>query len=317
MLNSKRIFVEALRRYCAEREIAIDIRSDGWLIVMQRGDQRRCAFGYDVGLNSAVAHRIANDKAATAEVLAMANVACVPHTLFLSPEMNQYVSQPGSWEAMLRLLAEHPNGIVVKPNEGTTGESVFMVSTKPALELAVSRIFGSHLSLAISPRVDIEDEVRVVILDGEPVVLYSKNRPYVVGDGQHSLLELALAATPVAQRSTVLPGMITDLDSADLDFVLPLGQRRVLNWRHNLDSGARPILLTGGKARDACAEIAIRAAKAIDIRFASIDVVQVNGAWQVLEINSGVMMEALSKLHSDLVYAAYNSALDRLFHGSR
>ena len=111
--------------------------------------------------------------------------------------------------------------------------------------------------------------------------------------------------------------MITDLDSADLDFVLPLGQRRVLNWRHNLDSGARPILLTGGKARDACTEIAIRAAKAIDIRFASIDVVQVNGAWQVLEINSGVMMEALSKLHSDLVYAVYNSALDRLFHGSR
>jgi glutathione synthase/RimK-type ligase-like ATP-grasp enzyme len=317
MLNSQRIFVEALRRYCAEREIAIDIRSDGWLIVMQRGDQRRHAFGYDVGLNSAVSHRIANDKAATAEILAMANVACVPHTLFLSPEMNQYVSQPGSWEAMLRLLAEHPTGIVVKPNEGTTGESVFMVATRPALELAVSRIFASHLSLAISPRVDIEDEVRVVILDGEPVVLYGKNRPCVVGDGQRSLLELALAATPAAQRSTVLPGMIADLDKADLDFVLPPGQRRVLNWRHNLDSGARPILLSDGKTRDACAEIAIRAAKAIDIRFASIDVVQVNGAWQVLEINSGVMMEALSRLHPDLVYATYNSALDRLFHGPR
>jgi hypothetical protein len=28
-------------------------------------------------------------------------------------------------------------------------------------------------------------------------------------------------------------------------------------------------------------------------------------------------MEALSKLHPDLVYAAYNSALDRLFQGSR
>jgi glutathione synthase/RimK-type ligase-like ATP-grasp enzyme len=284
---------------------------------MQRGDVRRCAFGYDIGLNSAVAHRIANDKAATAEVLAMAGIACIPHTLFLSPEMNQYVSQPGSWEPMLRLLAEHPNGIVVKPNEGTTGESVFMVSTRPALELAVSRIFASHLSLAISPRVDIEDEVRIVILDGEPVVLYSKNRPHVVGDGQHSLLELALAATPVAQRSTVLPGMIADLDKADLDFVLPLGQRRVLNWRQNLDSGACPILLSHGKSRDACAEIAVRAAKAIDIHFASIDVVQVDGAWQVLEVNSGVMMEALSELHSDLVYATYNSALDRLFQSSR
>ena len=317
MLNSRRIFVEALRRYCTEREIAIDVRSDGWLIVMQRGDQRRCAFGYDVGLNSAVAHRIANDKAATAEVLATAGIACVPHTLFLSPEMNQYVSQPGSWQAMLRLLAQHPSGIVVKPNEGTTGEFVFMVSNMPALELAVSRIFASHLSLAISPLVDIQDEVRVVVLDGDPLLVYGKNRPSITGDGQRSLLELALAATPIAQRSTVLPGMIADLDKADLDFVLPPGQRRVLNWRHNLDSGARPILLSDGKTRDACAEIAIRAAKAIDIRFASIDVVQVDGVWQVLEINSGVMMEALSRLHPDLVYAAYNSALDKLFQGSR
>jgi glutathione synthase/RimK-type ligase-like ATP-grasp enzyme len=313
MLNSQRIFVEVLRKYCAEREIAIDVKSDGWLIVMQRGATRRCAFGYDIGLNSAVAHRIANDKAATAEVLEMAGIACVPHALFLSPEMNEYVSRPGSWQAMLGLLETYPQGIVVKPNEGTTGDSVFMVSTKPALELAVSRIFSSHLSLAISPHVNIEDEVRVVLLDGDAVVVYGKNRPSIVGDGKHSLLELALAATPAAQRSTVLPGMIGDLDKAELDSIPPPGQRRVLNWRHNLDSGARPTLLAQGKVRDACVEMAIRAAKAIDIRFASIDVIKVNGAWQVLEINSGVMMEALSKLHPELVYAAYNSALDKVF----
>jgi glutathione synthase/RimK-type ligase-like ATP-grasp enzyme len=260
-----------------------------------------------------VAHRIANDKAATAEVLEMAGVACVPHILFSSPEMNEYVAQPGSWEAMLRLLDACPQGIVVKPNEGTTGESVFMVKTKPALELAVSRIFAAHLSLAISPLVDIQDEVRVVVLDGDPIVVYGKNRPSIVGDGQRSLLELALAATPAAQRSTVLPGMIGDLDKAELDSILPAGQRRVLNWRHNLDSGAHPTLLHEGNVRDACVKIAIRAAKAIGIRFASVDVVQVDGAWQVLEINSGVMMEALSKLHPDLVYAAYNSALDKVF----
>ena len=315
MLTNRRIFVDALRKYCAEREIAIDVKSDGWLIVMQRGAKQRCAFGYDIGLNSAVAHRIANDKAATAEVLEMAGIACVPHALFLSPEMNEYVSQPGSWEAMLRLLDANPQGIVVKPNEGTTGESVFLVKTKPALELAVSRIFASHLSLAMSPYLDIEDEVRVVLLDGDAIVVYGKNRPSIVGDGQRSLLELALAATPAARRSTVLPGMIADLDQAELDLILPSGQRRLLNWRHNLDSGAQPALLNEGKVREACVEIAIRAAKAIDIRFASIDVVRVEGAWQVLEINAGVMMEALSKAHPELVYAAYHAALDRLFQG--
>jgi glutathione synthase/RimK-type ligase-like ATP-grasp enzyme len=316
MRSSQRIFLEALKGYCSRHGIAIDVRSDGWLVVMQRGTLRRCAFGYDVGLNSAVAHRIANDKAATSELLTAAGIACIPHTLFLSPEMNEYVSQPGSWPAMQALLAGHPQGLVVKPNEGTTGEQVFMVSDQAALELAVSRIFASHLSLAISPRVDISNEVRVVLLDGEPLIVYGKNRPSVTGDGQRSLLELALAATPAAQRSTVLPGMIGDLDRADLDAIIPAGQHRVLNWRHNLDSGAQPILLTEGQARNACAAIALRAAHAIGIRFASVDVVRVGGVWQVLEVNSGVMMEALSRRHPELVEAIYHSALDRVFQAS-
>ena len=313
MLNNRRIFVQAIKRYGARHGITVDLKSDGWLIVMQRDDLRRCAFGYDIGLNTAVSHRLANDKAATAEILGMSSVPCIPHTLFLSPEMNEYVSNPGSWQAMLDLLKQHPQGLVVKPNEGTTGESVFLVTSAAELELAASRIFSSNLSLAISPRVDIEDEVRVVMLDGEARVVYGKNRPSVEGDGKHSLLELALKATPVELRSTVLPGMMADLDKAALDAVVPAGERRVLNWRHNLDSGAQPILLEHGETRDACVGIALRAAKAIGIRFASVDVVKVNGGWQVLEINSGVMMEALSAHHPDLVYSVYDAALDKVF----
>ncbi len=49
------------------------------------------------------------------------------------------------------------------------------------------------------------------------------------------------------------------------------------------------------------------------MRFGSIDVVRVDNCWQVLEINSGVMMEALGKVHPDLVYAAYAAALDKVF----
>jgi glutathione synthase/RimK-type ligase-like ATP-grasp enzyme len=313
MLISQRIFVDAVTGYCAKRAIAVDVRADGWLIVMQHGARQRFAFGYDVGLNSAVAHRIANDKSATAEVLRISGIACVPHALFLSPEMNQYIRARGSWEAMLGLLNESPSGIVVKPNEGTTGKAVFRVMGKPALELAVKRIFSSHVSLAISPYLDIENEVRVVLIDEVPVVVYSKSRPAVEGDGKHSLLELALEATSAERRSTVLADMMAELDKAELDAILPPGQRRVLNWRHNLDSGAQPVLLQQGEIRDACVQLAVKAAQAIDIRFASIDVVRVGGEWQVLEINSGVMMEALSKLHPELVYAAYDAALDKVF----
>jgi glutathione synthase/RimK-type ligase-like ATP-grasp enzyme len=313
MLNSQRIFVDAVKQYCVKNGIAIEIRSQGWLLIMQRGPERHFALGYDLGLNSSVTHRVANDKAATAEVLEICGIPCVPHTLFLSPKLSEYVPSMGSWEAMLRLLEKNPEGIVVKPNEGTGGNSVFRVLTKPKLEIAVDAIFSSNKSLSISPYLEIEDEVRVVLIDYLPVVVYSKNRPSIVGDGKRSLLELALAATPVEQRSTVLPGIVDDLDEAALDAVLPAGQRRALNWRHNLGSGAQPILLEQGATREACVQIAVRAAKSIEMRFGSIDVVQVNGVWQVLEVNSGVMMEALSKSHPDLVYAAYGAALDKVF----
>jgi glutathione synthase/RimK-type ligase-like ATP-grasp enzyme len=313
MLNSQRIFVDAIKKYCAAHGIGIEIRAQGWLIIMQRGARRHLAFGYDVGLNSAVAHRIANDKAATAEVLQACGVACVPHTLFLNPKMNEYIPPQRSWETMLALLRENPDGVVVKPNEGTSGDSVFKVSTEPDLELAVQRIFSSSLGLAVSPYLDIENEVRLILIDDHPLVVYRKQRPMVVGDGKHSLLELAFAATPAELRSTVLPALIENRDRTALDAVPLPGQRHVLSWRHNLDSGARPELLEQGKIREACIEIAVRAAKAIGIRFGSIDVIQVDGAWKILEINSGVMMEALGKQQPDLVYAAYSAALDKVF----
>jgi D-alanine-D-alanine ligase-like ATP-grasp enzyme len=313
MLNSRRTFVDAVKKYCADHGITIESRSQGWLLILQRGAKRHFAFGYDLGLNSAIAHRIASDKAATAEILRFCGVPCVPHTLILNPKQNEYVAPSQPWETMLRLLKENPNGLVVKPNEGTSGESVFKVSNEQDLELAAHRIFSANASLVLSPWLDIENEVRVVLLDHHPLIVYNKIRPFVTGDGQHSLLELALAATPAEARATVLSGMARDLDRAALDRILPLGQRQVLNWRHNLDSGAQPVVLEQGAMRDACVAMAVNAAKSIDIRFGSIDLVQADGAWQVLEVNSGVMMEALSRLHPDLVYAAYSAALDKVF----
>jgi glutathione synthase/RimK-type ligase-like ATP-grasp enzyme len=318
MLNSQRIFVDAVKRYCSEHGIAVEVRSQGWLIVMRAGaDSRmrktRYTFGYDVGLNSAIAHRIANDKSATADVLAMSGVACIPHTLFLNPKLNAPGSAQGSWQAMLKLLDEHPAGLVVKPNEGTSGKSVFLTTDRPALEFAVDRVFASSPSLAISPFVEIDDEVRVILLDETPAVVYRKDRPSVIGDGERSLLELALAATPPVRRSTVLPGLLADFARAELDAVVPRGQRRLLNWRHNLDSGATPELLDEGEIGQACISLAVSAARTIGIRFASIDVVSTGGRWQVLEVNSGVMMEALSRLHPELVQATYNAALSKVF----
>ncbi|WP_409191002.1 RimK family alpha-L-glutamate ligase [Bradyrhizobium sp. RDM4] len=263
MASNERIFVQAIRRYCAGHGIAVDIRAGGWLIAMRRGEERRFAFGYDIGLNSAIAHRLANDKSATAEALSLECVPCIPHQLFLNPKLGRDVVDDAWREAMLGLLHDNPQGVVVKPNEGTSGRSVFRVTTEAELDHAVGEVFSMSAGLVISPYVAIEDEVRVVLLDDVPLVVYSKQR------------------------------------GAD--------------WRHNLDAGAKPVLLQDGEVRAACVKIAVDAANAIGITFSSIDVVRVDGDWRVLEINSGVMMEALGKLYPELVQATYDAALDRVF----
>jgi glutathione synthase/RimK-type ligase-like ATP-grasp enzyme len=313
MPSNQRVFVSAVQRYCTEHGISVETRSQGWLMVMWKGPRRHLIYGYDVGLNSAVAHRIASDKAATAELLGMNGIACVPHAFFPGPALSEYVPPGGTWDAMLGHLAQHPGGIVVKPNEGTSGKLVFKVVDRPALERAVSEIFSLDLNLAISPYLEIKNEVRVILVDDLPVIVYGKSRPSVTGDGVRSILELALAAMPADRLAAVLPRMAGDLDSTTLDTVLVAGQQHALNWRHNLDAGAEPVLLQQGAVRERCVELAIKAAKSIDLRFGSIDVVQVDDGWRVLEINSGVVMEALGKTHPELVYGAYAAALDKVF----
>ncbi|MCS3731473.1 ATP-grasp domain-containing protein [Bradyrhizobium betae] len=265
--SGERIFLQAIRHYCANHGIAVDVRAGGWLIAMHRGARRHFAFGYDIGLNSAIAHRLANDKSATAEALTLEGVPCIPHQLFLNPKLGETIVGAGWREAMLGLLHDHPEGVVVKPNEGTSGRSVFRATTEAELDHASGEVFSMSAGLVISPYVAIEEEVRVILLDEEPLVVYSKQR------------------------------------GAD--------------WRHNLDAGAQPVLMEDGDVRAACVKLAIDAARAIGITFASIDVVRVHGAWQVLEINSGVMMEALGKLHPELVQATYDAALDRVFGDHR
>nr|WP_233287325.1 RimK-like protein [Bradyrhizobium oropedii] len=306
---SQRIFLETIKKYCLAHSVAVEVRSGGWLVVMTRGSERRLAIGYDIGLNSAVAHQVANDKSACADVLASACVPAIPHTLFLGARLSKHIPGSDSLDAMRRLLDAHPHGLVVKPNQGTSGELVFRVTTPTQLETAVASILAAHPSLAISPYVEITDEVRVVLLDARALIVYAKTRPSVVGDGIQSLRALAQAAATAEQLKT----MAEDFDAAVLDAIPPAGERLLLNWRHNLDAGAEPVLLTDDATRDACVALAITAAQAVGIRFASIDVVRVDGAWKVLEVNSGVKMEALGHRQPALVEAAYSAALDAVF----
>ncbi|CCD91084.1 conserved hypothetical protein [Bradyrhizobium sp. ORS 375] len=313
MINHPNRQLAAVARYCAERGISLDVREDGWLLVLRGAAKRHLIFGYDLGLNSAVAHRIACDKAATAALLEAAGVPAVRHAFVLAPALTG-VREP-HWASILELLEAHPNGLVVKPNEGTSGRAVTRVTTSADLKAALTRILDTGASAAISPLLDIADEVRVILLDEAPLIVYRKQRPVVTGDGVHSVRELAAAFEPVPLRAALLQRLSNECDASALDAIVPPGEQRLLSWRHNLEFGAQPVLLQDGPVRETCTALAREAARIIDIRYASVDVVMVDGQWRVLEVNSGVKMEALGRHAPALVERAYFAALDKIFGG--
>lgn len=316
-LNSQRALTRILRRLCEPRGISITELGEGWILRLSRGPTLRHIHGYSFDLNPAATHAIACDKAATSEVLREANVPRVEHALFLHPDMARYVRHPGNWPGMLHAFERCGRDVVIKDNTGTGGRDVFRARDLVSMEDAVLRLFSRGSAVALSPFVEVQQETRLVLLDGACLAAYSKERQSVVGDGRRTVLELIAARVAGEGLSADLARYLASLDAEAASLladVPPPAQTRLLNWRHNLGQGASVKLLS---LRDlpAHAALALAAANALNLRFGSVDIVSVAGSLMVLEVNSGVMMEALAGVPGGQALAEqiYAQALDAMF----
>ncbi|MFA6044020.1 MAG: hypothetical protein WC718_03460 [Phycisphaerales bacterium] len=308
-----------IRRLCEPRGIVVSELGEGWILRLSRGPVVRHIHGYSFDVNAAATHAIACDKAATSEVLAAAGVARVAHRLFLHPDMARYVRHPGNWAGMLGYFEECGRDVVVKDNAGTGGRDVYRARSPVALEEAVLGLFSRQHAVALSPFVDVEQETRLVLLDGVAQVAYAKDRLAVVGDGRRTVLELVAGRVASEGVTAELGRYVASLDAeaaALLREVPAAGAQRLLNWRHNLGQGASVRLLDHA-SRELAGHVtlAARTAAALNLRFGSVDVVSVAGELMVLEVNSGVMMEALAGVPTgaEIADRVYSRALDAMF----
>lgn len=310
MKNSQRPFVAILKEICSENEIACESFSYDWIFRLSRNGKVAHIFGYQFGNNSATSQLICADKCATSDILLFNDVPAVRHTFFMSPTDPNYIGVSGNWDRILELL-EKFGKVVCKMNEGSGGEDVYLVSNQFELERAVHTIFSHSSNMAISPFYEIEKEFRAVILGDKVVLLYSKNIPFVEGDGTSTLQQLLISYTQ------------TDLDSP-LDFselnagsyVPEKGQKYYLNWKHNLGQGARPEIIDDESLATYLSQLALKAASAVNIQFGSVDIIKTKDEYLVLEINSGVMMDFFSQIsHSNYQIAKniYREAIERMF----
>jgi glutathione synthase/RimK-type ligase-like ATP-grasp enzyme len=314
--NKERLLVSLLREIAAEGGYEFTSFSQDWILRLEKGNLVRHVFGYNFELNSATAQLLAGDKAAIADLLADRGVPHVEHRLFLHPELSGYVSADGNWPAMLAYAERTGFPLVVKPNTGTGGEDVGRVDTAAALEKGVMALFQKHRAICLSPFLEIAQEYRILMLDDECQLAYSKRRPHILGDGQSTLLELIeqqLLAGAISQQQA---SAAIDQHRGDLRQVPAAGQEIVVGWKHNLGEGSAPQLVAEGELRGQLIALAGAAQRAVSIRFASIDIVDAAGSLAVLEINSGVMMEHFARRLPEgrqMAKAIYTRAIKKMF----
>lgn len=300
MENKDRALVKMIKEICAENGIRLDSFSYDWILKLESGGKQGFIFGYGFGINTASASAICNDKSAASEILLFSGVPVIEHYLYMSPGNIRYVGEKGNWSRLEQMLGRY-KALVCKPNEGTGGNSVYLVRNQFELEEAAHAIFESSRTMAACPYYEIDEEYRAVVLDYSVKLIFAKKIPFITGDGRSTVKELILSY--LKENDVVIENRIGGEQPEE---VLGNGERLNLNWKHNLCRGASPSIIENGPAASGISELAVKAAKAIGVRFASVDIAQTKEGLKVLEVNSGVMMENFSRLSEQNYMAAKN-----------
>ncbi len=323
MENKKTNFYSIIHEICREQGIVCRDYADGWAFELSREGKHSFIFGYQFGLNLSAVQQICNDKGAASEVMAAKGIAHVHHQAFMCPPMQKFVGGDGCFQEILDLFEAQGRDLVVKDNEGTGGNLVFHVTSRKALELAAFEIFSSCNSIALCPYYDILQEYRVVLLDGEVKVIFSKLRQGITGDGTSSLLALyqqylaeegakedGAAKSAAIEQAAAESGFLLQ----DLSRISEKGKFYPFQWKHNLGQGAGAQLIVPEDVPEAVA-LARQTAEALQVRFGSFDVIRTAEGMLVLEVNTGVMMENLagmSEKNYRMVKSVYTEAIEKM-----
>jgi len=208
----------------------------------------------------------------------------------LDPLVFDYVAETGSMSAILKYSSQFDYNVVVKPLKGTGGICVSHARSAKEVEAAVYKAWTRDYGVAISPFVDIFEEIRAVVLLGSVRLMYSKQRISLRGDGSSCLEQLCKAAIcESGSNHRHFAKALGSLHPSELERVLPAGEEYPVEWRHNLGLGAKP----QSYRNEAAERLAIAASGALNIKFCSVDMVLLkDGSLSILEVNSGVMMDS-------------------------
>ncbi len=255
--------ISALQQICAEQNLNLSLVSDGYVAVVDnpRSNKKALLYGNDLGLNPSSSARIASDKVATYDVLKLSSIPAVEHVLALRPNLAKSWQNIHSMKEVvsgLELKLGSSSNFVVKIRSGSSGGyGVFLAKDRRQLKKKLRQIWKKDRATAVSKLLKIENEFRVVVLDGVAELVYAKD---------------------------LAPNWSSKSNNSD-ELVL-----------RNLAHGAIARVLKKDDIQlSSLQDLALRAMAALSLRFASVDIVEVDGELLILEVNQGVMLEYFSQ----------------------
>jgi glutathione synthase/RimK-type ligase-like ATP-grasp enzyme len=179
-----------IKEICSDEKILCEVLSAGYVFRLTKNNVSRHIFGSYWDINSAASDRIACDKTACSLLLLRNGIPAILHEILYNPLRRAgWGGINGVWLRAVNFLNKHAK-IVLKPNQGTKGQDIFLCESIAQMEEAAHAIFLNHPDAAMSPYHEIENEYRVFFLNGNCAFVYGKKK----GDTwQHNLSQGAIA----------------------------------------------------------------------------------------------------------------------------
>lgn len=307
----KKETVKLLEKLCKKLEIKIEKLSFGWVYKLSKSNKIRYITG-DFDINKEASSKIASDKYATYEVVKSQNLPIIEHKMIFNPNERKKYIEKDIWNICYDEFKAKKK-VVVKPNLGLEGKGVFRCKTLDELEIAVKFLLEKNTSISICPYYDIEKEYRAFYLNGEILLIYEKEKPYIVGNGVETIKEL-VEKLKLPHNKIVKE----NLEKLDLNYIPNQNEKIEISWKYNLTGGATARIV---KKEDliykTIEELAIRTGKSLDLTFATIDIIKTKeNEIYLLEVNSGVSTNIFSNIVKDgkmIEREIYRKALIEMF----
>lgn len=311
----KQEFIRLIDDAAGSLGITVAHFSDNWAMRLSRAGMTKYIVGYTFPLNDATCCKIARNKNLCSEILTCNKIPHIPHRLLYSPTilLKRDISE-GNISTVEQFISQYGFPIVVKRNNSSKGEGVFIADNRTELEGVSQKVFHSDNVLCLSPLRKALHEYRNVILNNDCVLSYEKIRPHIIGNGSSSVIDLLFEFYQSNKPSRNQANFFDNLFSNRLDDVPEAGEKVFLQWKHNAAAGTRYRTIQDR----AIEEMAAKAAAAINATFVTVDIVHSpEYGLEVLEINASVVLNAFSCVSEECYQKArdvYQLALQQVFH---